>query len=91
MTAVAADLAARFVYILTAGARTHLMPADFEVMLQDIIDTFPGFDFLRASNAFHPRYIMTVTARIFWAVNRSWTGRITILEMRKSNFLKVSG
>ena len=28
-------------------------------------------------------------ARIFYCVNRSWSGRITIPELRKSNFLAV--
>lgn len=30
-----------------------------------------------------------VIARIFFSVNRSWSGRITIPELRKSNFLAV--
>ena len=30
-----------------------------------------------------------VIARIFYCVNRSWSGRITIPELRKSNFLAV--
>ncbi len=28
-------------------------------------------------------------ARIFFCVNRSWSGRISIPELRKSNFLAV--
>jgi serine/threonine-protein phosphatase 2A regulatory subunit B'' len=27
--------------------------------------------------------------RIFWSVNRSWSGRITASELRRSNFLQV--
>ena len=30
-----------------------------------------------------------VIARIFYCVNRSWSGRITAPELRKSNFLAV--
>ena len=32
---------------------------------------------------------LQVIARIFYCVNRSWSGRITIPELRKSNFLAV--
>ena len=31
-----------------------------------------------------------VIARIFYCVNSSWTGRITVPELRNSNFLEVS-
>ena len=31
-----------------------------------------------------------VIARIFYCVNSSWTGRITVPELRNSNFLQVS-
>jgi serine/threonine-protein phosphatase 2A regulatory subunit B'' len=30
-----------------------------------------------------------VIARIFYSVNRSWSGRITIPELRRSNFLQI--
>jgi len=30
-----------------------------------------------------------VIARIFFSVNRSWSGRVSIPELRKSNFLQV--
>ena len=33
---------------------------------------------------------LQVIARIFYCVNSSWTGRITIPELRNSNFLDVS-
>lgn len=32
---------------------------------------------------------LQVIARIFYCVNRSWSGRITSSELRKSNFLAV--
>lgn len=33
--------------------------------------------------------VHTVIARIFYTVNRSWSGRITIPELRRSNLLQV--
>uniref|UniRef100_A0A0M3KK94 Phosphatase 2a regulatory subunit-related (inferred by orthology to a S. mansoni protein) n=1 Tax=Anisakis simplex TaxID=6269 RepID=A0A0M3KK94_ANISI len=32
---------------------------------------------------------LQVTVRIFWSVNRSWSGRITANELRRSNFLET--
>ncbi|EEC08691.1 protein phosphatase PP2A, putative [Ixodes scapularis] len=78
-----------FVKILSKGTRNYLLPDDFIPMMQDVIDTHPGLTFLKEAVEFHSRYINTVIARIFYCVNRSWSGRITIPELRKSNFLQV--
>lgn len=49
-----------------------------------------------AASNFHPVWFgdnvvncFQVIQRIFYNVNRSWTGRITCSELRKSNFLQV--
>ncbi|KAL3990969.1 EF-hand domain pair family protein [Acanthocheilonema viteae] len=89
MTAVAHDEAARFVYTLAGPHRNYLTKEDLVPILKDLIETFPGLHFLREAEEFHSRYVETVIVRIFWAVNRSWTGRITINELRRSNFLET--
>lgn len=33
--------------------------------------------------------LFQVIQRIFYVVNRSWTGRITMMELRRSNFLQT--
>ena len=33
--------------------------------------------------------LLQVISRIFYCVNRTWSGRITLPELRKSNFLQV--
>jgi serine/threonine-protein phosphatase 2A regulatory subunit B'' len=58
-------------------------------MIQDIIDTHQGLGFLRDAPEFHSRYITTVVSRIFYKVNRSWSGRITLSELRRSNLLQI--
>lgn len=83
------DEPSRFVYILSKGQRTFLLPEDFRPMIQDIVDTHPGLTFLKDSKEFHSRYVDTVISRIFYDVNRSWSGKITALELRKSNFLQA--
>lgn len=57
--------------------------------MQDIVDTHPGLKFLHDHKEFHTRYIKTVIARIYYTVNRSWSGKITLMELKRSNFLSV--
>ncbi|CAK1548605.1 unnamed protein product [Leptosia nina] len=83
------DQASRFVYILTRGKSNTLAPEDFVPLVQDVVDTHPGLSFLKEATEFHSRYVHTVIARIFYCVNRSWSGRISIPELRRSNFLHV--
>eukprot|EP00050_Salpingoeca_kvevrii_P016508 m.56160 g.56160 ORF g.56160 m.56160 type:complete len:523 (-) comp6985_c0_seq2:319-1887(-) len=80
------DDASRFVFILNPGAR-DLGPDDFVPLIRYILDNHPGLDFLQDSPEFHARYIDTVIARIFYTVNRSWSGRITAAEIRRSPLL----
>lgn len=84
------DNASRFVRLLSKKhSPDYLESDDFIPLLQDIVETHPGLEFLREASDFHSRYIHTVIARIFYSVNSSWTGRITIPELRNSNFLDV--
>ncbi|XP_064194794.1 serine/threonine-protein phosphatase 2A regulatory subunit B'' subunit alpha isoform X1 [Anguilla rostrata] len=83
------DDASKFVYLLAKPGCDYLEQEDFIPLLQDIVDTHPGLTFLKDAPEFHSRYITTVIQRIFYTVNRSWTGRITMTELRKSNFLQT--
>ncbi|XP_042893494.1 uncharacterized protein LOC122267473 isoform X4 [Penaeus japonicus] len=83
------DMASRFVRVLSRGVRNYLMPEDFLSMIQDVVDTHPGLTFLKEATEFHSRYVHTVIARIYYCVNRSWSGRITVPELRRSNLLQV--
>lgn len=90
MTSQSNDPASRFVYILKGKRQSmYLLPEDFMPLVQDVVDTHPGLSFLKEAAEFHSRYINTVIARIFYVVNRSWTGRITVQEIRRSNLLQV--
>ncbi|KAF5404604.1 Serine/threonine-protein phosphatase 2A regulatory subunit B'' subunit beta [Paragonimus heterotremus] len=83
------DEVARFVYMLTKGKSTTLVQADLNPLIQDILGSHPGLAFLQAAKDFHSRYVSTVVARIFFNVNSSWSGRISLGELRRSNFLSV--
>ena len=83
------DDVARFVYILSGGKNNYLVYEDFELLLQDIVDSHPGLTFLTSHQEFHSRYIQTVVGRIFFQINRSWSGKITTQEIRRSNLLET--
>jgi serine/threonine-protein phosphatase 2A regulatory subunit B'' len=88
------DEASRFIFTLAVAktglpGRQYLEKEDFHSILYDLISTYPGLNFLIDSTLFHARYVEVVVVRIFWNVNRSWSGRITAHELRKSNFLQT--
>ncbi|XP_051984083.1 serine/threonine-protein phosphatase 2A regulatory subunit B'' subunit alpha-like isoform X1 [Xyrauchen texanus] len=83
------DDASKFVYLLAKPGCNYLEQEDFIPLLQDIVDTHPGLTFLKDAPEFHSRYITTVIQRIFFTVNRSWTGKINMTEIRRSNFLQT--
>ncbi|XP_005308726.1 serine/threonine-protein phosphatase 2A regulatory subunit B'' subunit alpha isoform X2 [Trachemys scripta elegans] len=83
------DDAAKFLYLLAKPSCSYLEQEDFIPLLQDVVETHPGLTFLKDAPEFHSRYITTVIQRIFYMVNRSWSGKITLTEMRKSNFLQT--
>ncbi|KAF6100667.1 protein phosphatase 2 regulatory subunit B''alpha [Phyllostomus discolor] len=83
------DDASKFIHLLAKPSYSYLEQEDFIPLLQDVVDTHPGLTFLKDAPEFHSRYITTVIQRIFYTVNRSWSGKITSAEIRKSNFLQV--
>jgi serine/threonine-protein phosphatase 2A regulatory subunit B'' len=84
------DDASKFVYLMTSSDpdRNHLIPSDFNQLIQDIVEYHPGLEFLRDAPEFHARYIETVIGRIFYKVDKTWKNRITIQDLRNSNFLQ---
>nr|XP_045239215.1 serine/threonine-protein phosphatase 2A regulatory subunit B'' subunit beta isoform X1 [Macaca fascicularis] len=82
------DDAAKFVHLLMSPGCNYLVQDDFVPFLQDVVNTHPGLSFLKEASEFHSRYITTVIQRIFYTVNRSWSGRITCAELRRSSFLQ---
>ena len=63
MLATSHDQASRFVRVLTAGQRTHLVPEDLVPLVQDVVETHPGLNFLKEAIEFHSRYVHTVRRR----------------------------
>ncbi|XP_061492486.1 serine/threonine-protein phosphatase 2A regulatory subunit B'' subunit alpha isoform X2 [Rhineura floridana] len=83
------DDASKFTCLLAKPNCNYLEQEDFIPLLQDVVETHPGLTFLKDAPEFHSRYITTVIQRIFYTVNRSWSGKISLTELRKSNFLQT--
>ncbi|CAL8285483.1 unnamed protein product [Lota lota] len=83
------DDSSMFICLLAKPSCNYLEQEDFIPLMQDIVDTHPGLTFLKDAPEFHSRYITTVIQRIFYVVNRSWSGRVTMTELRRSNFLQT--
>lgn len=82
------DDASKFLHLLAKPGCNYLEQEDFIPFLQDVVDSHTGLAFLKEASDFHSRYITTVVQRIFYNVNRSWTGKITCSELRRSTFLQ---
>ncbi|XP_050447679.1 serine/threonine-protein phosphatase 2A regulatory subunit B'' subunit alpha isoform X2 [Cataglyphis hispanica] len=83
------DIASKFIRIITRKLRNNILPEDLIPLVQDVVETHPGLTFLKEATEFHSRYVHTVIARIFYCVNRSWSGKISLAELRRSNLLAV--
>uniref|UniRef100_A0A2D4H7U9 EF-hand domain-containing protein n=1 Tax=Micrurus lemniscatus lemniscatus TaxID=129467 RepID=A0A2D4H7U9_MICLE len=83
------DDASKFICLLAKPNCNYLEQEDFIPVLQDIVETHPGLTFLKDAPEFHSRYITTVIQRIFYIVNRSWSRKISLIELKKSNFLQT--
>eukprot|EP01135_Chromosphaera_perkinsii_P000532 Nk52_evm6s116 gene=Nk52_evmTU6s116 len=70
-------------------AQIHLTREDFIVFVEGIISRHPGLVFLKDTPEFQQRYIETVIERIFYKVNRSWSGKISLGELKRSRLLDV--
>ncbi|GFO48812.1 serine/threonine-protein phosphatase 2a regulatory subunit b [Plakobranchus ocellatus] len=83
------DEASKFLRLAAKPGSNLLDFEDFEPFVQDIVETHPGLTFLQDAPEFHSRYVTTVISRVMFCVNRSWTGQITLPELRKGNFLQT--
>ncbi|XP_077557807.1 serine/threonine-protein phosphatase 2A regulatory subunit B'' subunit beta-like [Haemaphysalis longicornis] len=82
------DRLSKVVFVLTKGRRSYLQPCDFRDLIQDLIDTHDGLSFLKQVVRSHGVYIDTVVARLFFELGKTWTWRLGMAELRRSDFLK---
>ena len=65
------------------------MAADWKVVVNEILLTHPGLEFLESTPEFQEKYAETVVVRIYYTVNRAGNGRLTLREMKRSNLMNT--
>ncbi|OIT39025.1 PREDICTED: serine/threonine protein phosphatase 2A regulatory subunit B''beta-like [Nicotiana attenuata] len=81
------DIATQMYTILKQPDLRYLAQDDFKPILRELLATHPGLEFLQSTPEFQERYAETVVYRIFYYVNRSGNGRLTLRELRRSDLI----
>ncbi|KAJ1560780.1 Serine/threonine-protein phosphatase 2A regulatory subunit B'' subunit alpha, partial [Cladochytrium tenue] len=83
------DLDAMVYHMIATDASIGIVPSDFEIILRDILENHPAFDFLNGSDAFQARFTETVITRLFYLNPRIGKITMTLREFRKLNLLNM--
>ncbi|XP_018447307.1 probable serine/threonine protein phosphatase 2A regulatory subunit B''epsilon [Raphanus sativus] len=81
------DTASQIYNILKQQDCKYLRQADFKPLLDELLATHPGLQFLNTTCEFQERYAETVIYRIFYYINRSGTGCLTLRELKRGNLI----
>ncbi|KAJ4968431.1 hypothetical protein NE237_015132 [Protea cynaroides] len=81
------DMAAQIFTILKQPDRKYLTQDDFKPVLRELLATHPGLEFLQSTPEFQERYAETVVYRIFYYVNRSGNGHLSLRELKRGNLI----
>ncbi|KAJ4844045.1 hypothetical protein Tsubulata_013450 [Turnera subulata] len=81
------DTATQMFNILKRPDCKYLTKADFKPILRELLATHPGLEFLKGTPEFQERYAETVVYRIFYYINRSGTGHLTLRELKRGNLI----
>ncbi|XP_010522572.1 PREDICTED: serine/threonine protein phosphatase 2A regulatory subunit B''alpha isoform X2 [Tarenaya hassleriana] len=81
------DTASQIYNILRQPGCKYLRQDDFRPVLDELLATHPGLEFLRNTSEFQERYAETVIYRIFYYINRSGNGCLTLRELKRGNLI----
>ncbi|KAK1266122.1 hypothetical protein QJS04_geneDACA015277 [Acorus gramineus] len=81
------DIASQIFSILKQQDRKYLTQDDLKPVLRELLATHPGLEFLQSTPEFQDRYAETVIYRIFYYVNRSGNGHLTLRELKRGNLI----
>ncbi|ONK79590.1 uncharacterized protein A4U43_C01F7920 [Asparagus officinalis] len=81
------DIATQIFTILKQPDRKYLTQEDFKPVLRELLASHPGLEFLQSTPEFQERYAETVIYRIFYYVNRSGNGHLTLRELKRGNLI----
>eukprot|EP01031_Cornospumella_fuschlensis_P027516 gene27516-33235_t len=79
------DRTERFFNIIKQPNHEYIYNNDFIPFLQELLHFHPGLDFLEQHEEFQHKYALTVITRIFYKVNTSFSGKLSLAEVRRSN------
>ncbi|KAH9325786.1 hypothetical protein KI387_005964 [Taxus chinensis] len=86
---VTMDLPSQIFTVLKKPDRKYLTQDDFKPLLRELLATHQGLEFLQSTHEFQERYAETVIYRIFYYVNRSGNGHITLRELKRGNLIRA--
>ncbi|KAL9341780.1 hypothetical protein Peur_065105 [Populus x canadensis] len=81
------DLATQIFTILKQPDLKYLTQENFKPVLRELLATHPGLEFLQSTPEFQERYAETVIYRIFYYINRSGNGHLTLRELKRGNLI----
>ncbi|TYH60092.1 hypothetical protein ES332_D08G268900v1 [Gossypium tomentosum] len=81
------DIATQIFTILKQPDLKYLTQDDFKRLLQELLATHPGLEFLQSTPEFQERYAETVIYRIFYYINRAGNGCLTLRELKRGNLV----
>ncbi|PIA36337.1 hypothetical protein AQUCO_03400319v1 [Aquilegia coerulea] len=84
---LAKDIATQIYTILKQPDCNYLTQDDFKPVLEELLATHPGLEFLQSTPEFQERYAETVIYRIFYHLNKSGNGHITLRELKRGNLI----
>ncbi|KAF9605694.1 hypothetical protein IFM89_018037 [Coptis chinensis] len=65
----------------------YLTQDDFKPVLEELLATHPGLEFLETTPEFQERYAETVIYRIFYHLSKSGSGHLTLRELKRGNLI----
>ncbi|KAG1668806.1 hypothetical protein FOA52_004900 [Chlamydomonas sp. UWO 241] len=84
-----APQADRVFHSLKKDGQEYLTYADFQPVMDNVLAHHPGLEFLKETSEFQKKYSETVVYRIFYTLNRSGSGRLTLREIRRSDLMEA--
>lgn len=75
--------------ILRKEGVDYVSQDDLKSMMAGILLSHPGLEFLQETPEFQDRYAETVIFRIFYALDRSNIGRLTLRDLRRGDLLEA--
>ncbi|XP_010905824.1 serine/threonine protein phosphatase 2A regulatory subunit B''beta [Elaeis guineensis] len=81
------DIATQIFTILKQPDHEYLTQEDFKPVLRELLASHSGLEFLQSTPEFQERYAETVIYRIFYYMNRSGNGRLTLRELKRGNLI----